>query len=59
MADRPAYSAAEDGPRRESDPVGRRRRSRWTVVVGITLGVILVVFFLVLHLTGVLGPTAH
>jgi hypothetical protein len=59
MADRPAYPAAEDGPRRESEPVARRRGSRWTVVVGITLGVILVVFFLMLHLTGVLGPTAH
>jgi hypothetical protein len=59
MADRPAYSAADDGPRRESDRGARRRGSRWTVVVGITLGVILVVFFVVLHLTGALGPTAH
>jgi hypothetical protein len=34
------------------------RRSRWTWV-WVAVGVILVVGFVVLHLTGVLGPEAH
>ena len=58
-ADRPAFGDTGDDP-----GVGRGRgsgpgRPRWVGVVGIVIAVGLVLGFLVLHLTGVLGPGAH
>jgi hypothetical protein len=37
----------------------RAGRPRWVAALGIVIGVGLVVGFVVLHLTGVLGPGAH
>jgi hypothetical protein len=34
-------------------------RPRWRSVAGITVGVAVVVLFVVLHLTGVVGPQSH
>ena len=60
MADLPSHPDTGSGdagadPDRRPTP----RRPRWTSVAGITLGIALVVLFVVLHLTGVLGPGGH
>jgi len=59
MADPPDYpDTTEDtgvGPDHES-PVGTRRR---VSVLGIAIAIVLVLLFVVLHLTGTLGPGAH
>jgi hypothetical protein len=34
-------------------------RRRWPSVAGITVGIAVVVLFVVLHLTGVVGPQSH
>ena len=46
-----ADSAPESGP-----PSGP---PRWAKVLGIGIGIVLVLGFLLLHLTGAVGPSAH
>jgi hypothetical protein len=50
---------AGDGPRREIDSGSTAGPSRGLTVLVIVLGVLLVVMFVLLHLTGAVGPGAH
>ena len=48
----------------EDSDLGRDRglatgRPRWVAVLGIVIAIALVLLFVVLHLTGTLGPGAH
>ena len=59
MPDLPSHpdtgSGARTGPGLGSGP----RRSRWKTIAGIAAALLVLVVFVVLHLTGVLGPGEH
>jgi len=55
MADPPRYPDTGDGPDRGS----ATGTPRWVAVLGIIIAIALVLLFVVLHLTGTLGPGAH
>jgi hypothetical protein len=56
MADPPTYPhAGDDADRRESATI----KPRWMSVLRIVIAIVLIVVFLVLHLTGTLGPSGH
>jgi hypothetical protein len=56
MADPPRYPDTGDGPEERGSASGR---PRWVFVLGIFIAIALVLLFVVLHLTGTLGPGAH
>ena len=51
----------ESDPNSAGDPSPgpKRLTPRWVTVVGILVAAVLVLLFVVLHVTGVLGPGAH
>jgi hypothetical protein len=60
MPDLPSHpdtgsSGAPPGP----DLGSGSRRSRWKTIAGIAAALLVLVVFVVLHLTGVLGPGEH
>jgi hypothetical protein len=57
MADPPRYP--NTGEETTRDRGSASARPRWVAVLAILLTVALVVLFVVLHLTGTLGPGAH
>jgi hypothetical protein len=59
MADPPRYpdTSDESGPSPDRGPTDRG--SRWMAVLLWILGIVLVLGFVALHLTGTLGPGAH
>ena len=60
MAELPSHPGTDDdtgaGPRRDAPPSSR---PRWISVAGIVIAIVLVLLFIVLHLTGTLGPGGH
>jgi len=55
MANPPLHPDTGDGPDRGS----ASSTPRWVLVLGIIIAIVLVLLFVVLHLTGTLGPGAH
>jgi hypothetical protein len=58
MADPPPYPEAGDS-KEAPDRGSTAGRSRWVVVLLWIIGIVLVLGFVVLHLTGTFGPGAH
>ena len=56
MADPPSYPDTGDDNGDRGSATGT---SRWVPVLGIIIAIGLVLLFVVLHLTGTLGPGAH
>jgi hypothetical protein len=56
MADPPRYPGTRDD-NDDRGPVNNTRR--WAAPLGITLAIVVVLLFVVLHITGTLGPGAH
>jgi hypothetical protein len=56
MADPPRYPDTGDD---SGDGQSARSAPRWLTVLGIAIAIALIVLFVVLHLTGTLGPGAH
>jgi hypothetical protein len=50
---------AGDGPRTDIDPGPAGGPSRALMVLAIVIGALVVVAFVLLHLTGAVGPGAH
>ena len=57
MADLPSHPDSDSGVGRERRP--GTGRAGWKAIAGIVVAVVLIVVFVVLHLTGVLGPGQH
>ena len=57
MADPPPYP--DDTGDESGDGGSVRSRPRWVTVLGIIIAIALILLFVVLHLTGTLGPGAH
>jgi hypothetical protein len=58
MADLPTHSdTGDDGLGPDSGPIAAR--PRWKTTAWIVIGVVVVVVFITLHLTGVIGPESH
>jgi hypothetical protein len=57
LADPPSYPDTGDDTGVRPDRGSATSTSRWVLVVGIVIAVVLLL--VVLHLTGVLGPGAH
>lgn len=56
MADPPPYpDTGDDSGNRGS----ARSMPRWSTVLGIIIAIALILLFVVLHLTGTIGPGAH
>jgi hypothetical protein len=56
MADPPRYPDTGDDP---GDRGAATPTSRWVWALGIIIAIALVVLFVVLHVTGTIGPGAH
>jgi hypothetical protein len=56
MADPPPYPETGD---EGGDRGSTGSTSRWVIVLGIMIAIALIALFVVLHLTGTLGPGAH
>jgi hypothetical protein len=59
MADPPPYPDTGDDTEAEPDRGSATGTPRWVSVFGIIIAIVLVLLFVVLHLTGTLGPGAH
>jgi hypothetical protein len=59
MADPPRYPDTGDDTGLGRDRGSASSRPRWVSVLGIVIAIALVLLFVVLHLTGALGPGAH
>jgi cytochrome b561 len=59
MADPPSYPDSGEDTRVGPDRESATGTPRWLSVAGIIIAIVLVVLFIVLHLTGILGPGAH
>ena len=59
MAHPPPYPDTDDDSGEGSERGPAAGTSRWASVLGIVFLVILLAFFVFLHLTGVLGPGGH
>ncbi len=59
MTDPPRYPDTGDDSSVAPDRGSTARRSRWVAVLLWIIGIVLVLGFIVLHLTGTLGPGAH
>jgi hypothetical protein len=59
MADLPSHADTCDDSGVGPDRGSTTRTPRWKSVVGIIIAIVVVVLFVALHLTGVLGPGAH
>ena len=59
MADPPRYPDTDDDSGVAPDSGPSARRSRWAAVLPWIIGIVLVLGFLVLHLTGTFGPGGH
>ena len=59
MADPPRYPDAGDDPGPGRGHGSATGTPRWVSVLGIIIVMALVLLFVVLHLTGTLGPGAH
>ncbi len=58
MADPPPCLDTDDAGV-EPDPGSTTGTPRWMLVVGVIIAILLILGFVVLHLTGALGPGAH
>jgi hypothetical protein len=56
MADPPGYPGTRDD---SDDRRSVNNTRRWAAPLAITLAIVLVLLFVVLHITGTLGPGAH
>ena len=59
MADPPRYPDTSDDTGLGRDRGSATSTPRWVSVLGIIIAIALVLLFVVLHLTGTLGPGAH
>ncbi|MGH3031033.1 MAG: hypothetical protein ACRDNE_09770 [Gaiellaceae bacterium] len=59
MADPPRYPDTGDDTGVGAGRGSAASRPRWVPVLGLVIAVALVLLFVVLHLTGILGPGAH
>jgi hypothetical protein len=59
MADPPRYPDTGENTGVERDRGSATGARRWAPVLGIIIAIALVVLFVVLHLTGTLGPSVH
>jgi hypothetical protein len=59
MADQPPYPDTGDDTGGEPDRESPAGTPRWVAVVGIVIAIGLLLLFVVLHLTGGVGPGAH
>jgi len=59
MADPPPYPDTGDDTGVGPDRGSATSTPRWVSVLGIIIAIVLVLLFVVLHLTGTLGPGAH
>jgi hypothetical protein len=58
-ADPPPYGGTGADTHASPDGGPASGTPRWVTVLGIVIAIVLVLLFVVLHLTGVLGPGAH
>jgi hypothetical protein len=59
MDSEPSYPETEDDAGAGSEREAHPRPRRWGTVVGIIVGILLLTLFVVLHVTGVMGPGSH
>jgi hypothetical protein len=59
MADLPAHPETGDGPGLGPGSESIAAKPRWKTTAWIVLGVVVVVVFIALHLTGVIDPGGH
>ncbi|MGH2804133.1 MAG: hypothetical protein ACRDL4_13965 [Thermoleophilaceae bacterium] len=59
MAAPPSYLDTGDDTGVGPDRGSVTRTPRWVFVLGVVIAIVLVLLFVVLHLTGTLGPGAH
>ena len=59
VSERPSNRIADDEPRIGPDPQSVPGIPRWMTVVGIAVVVLVILMFVVLHLTGVMGGGTH
>jgi dolichol kinase len=59
MPDLPSHPDTGTGAPPGPDRISGSRRSRWKTIAGIAVALLVLVVFVVLHLTGVIGPGEH
>ncbi len=59
MADLPSHPDTDNNAGMGPGGGPTTRRTRWKSVIGIIIAIVVIVLFAALHLTGVLGPSAH
>jgi hypothetical protein len=59
MTDPPSYPDTRHGVGADPDSEPAASRPRWRVIMFWIIGIALVLLFVALHLTGILGPGAH